>query len=481
MEKEGIKEMLETLIKVHQDSENVDFKAIWQKALFVFDANVLLDLYRLPESASNDLINVLKNEEFNSKIWIGFQVVLEFLSNRHEAISDQKNKFNTVRNLIEEAINQYDEVFDTLSRELLKLKLKQRHSLIDPDKYVSQENIYNGKVFLENFMDELSVLENKQSDVNDEDQIKKIVLDIFDGKIGKGFSKKELDEIYKIGEKRYENNIPPGYKDKSKQGSYLVEDREFIRKFGDLILWKEIIKKAGAEELSHVVLVTGDVKEDWWLEKRGKKLGARKELLNEIYTEAPKLQTFYLYDTSSFLRYAKSELNLEIRDSSISQAKDLIERSRLNRFANEEGYVFLSEVIKASASRLSGFRVGIGRSIHNLPPLKIKESVVITSLMEIFSNAIEHGIHNYVGVQAKNRGKIYLLRFKNRIGSQVSNNNIEKSEVTSKNRGFGLDSIQEMMSREGIDMHIETTQKNFTLELYVPKYLFYSEIHEEDT
>ena len=101
--------------------------------------------------------------------------------------------------------------------------------------------------------------------------------------------------------------------------------------------------------------------------------------------------------------------------------------------------------------------------------------------MEIFSNAIEHGIHNYVGVQAKNRGKIYLLRFKNRIGSQVSNNNIEKSEVTSKNRGFGLDSIQEMMSREGIDMHIETTQKNFTLELYVPKYLFYSEIHEEDT
>lgn len=82
--------MIETLLKIHTDSEGVDFKRIWGEGIFVFDSNVLLDLYRLPESATKDLIGVLSNKGFNKKIWIGFQVLLEFLSNRHEAISDQK-------------------------------------------------------------------------------------------------------------------------------------------------------------------------------------------------------------------------------------------------------------------------------------------------------------------------------------------------------------------------------------------------------
>lgn len=469
--------MLETLLKVHQDAENIDFKSMWSEGLFVFDANVLLDLYRLPESASNDLINVLKNTDFNSKIWIGFQVILEFLNNRHEAISDQKNKFNTVRGLVEDAIIQYDEVFDSLSKELSKLKLKQRHSLIDPEKFITEDKISSGKAFLDAFIEELSILENKQSDVNDVDKMKDIVLKIFEGKIGESLSKKDLEEIYKFGEKRYDNNIPPGYKDKAKQGAYKVEDKDFSRKYGDLILWKEIVKKAGEGDHHHVVLVTGDVKEDWWLEKRGKKLGPRKELLNEIYTEAPNLKTFYMYDTSSFLRYAKSELSLEISDSSISQAKDLIERSRRNRFAHEEGYVFLPEMIKSSAAQISGFRIGIGRSVNALPPVKIREPALYASLMEIFHNAIHHGTQNYIGVQAKKRGEHVLLRFKNRIDPATT---IEAGGVdsVSEARGYGLDSVAEIMSKEGIDVHVVTSQKSFVVEFYVPIDQFYSDTGE---
>jgi hypothetical protein len=475
--------MLETLLKIHTDSKSLDFKEVWKNGIFVFDSNVLLDLYRLPESASRDLINVLKNETFNKKVWIGFQVILEFLSNRHEAISDQKNKFNTVKTLIDEALIQYEDVFETLSKELSKLKLKQRHSLIDPDKFLTPENVANGRRFLELFIEELSVLENKQSDVNDDDNIKDIVLNIFDGKIGEGFSKKELDEIYKLGEKRYENSIPPGYKDKTKQGSYTVEDREFVRKYGDLILWKEILRKASSEDISHVVLVTGDVKEDWWLEKRGKKLGPRKELLNEIYSEAPNLKTFYLYDTSSFLRYAKSELRLDISDTSINQAKDLIERSRRNRFAHEEGYISLPEFIKSSTSRIGGFRVGVGRSVHDLPPLKIKESVFYSTLMEIFQNAIVHGIQNYVGIQAKRRGDVILLRFKNKVSPSAPaapSNEIIYGASESSSRGRGLAGVREWMSKNGIDVHIAGTQKSFVVELYIPVNLFYNEVSGED-
>ncbi|RAP55658.1 PIN-like domain-containing protein [Oleiagrimonas sp. MCCC 1A03011] len=467
--------MLETLLKIHKDLETLDFKEVWKDGIFVFDSNVLLDLYRLPEPASSDLIKALSNEEFNKKVWIGFQVILEFLSNRYEAISDQKNKFNTVRGLIDEAITQYDEVFENLSKQLDKLRLKQRHSLIDPDKFITQDNIIGGRSFLEEFVDELSVLENKQSDVNDEDKIKDIVLGIFDGKIGEGFTKKELEEIYKLGEKRYENNVPPGYKDKAKQGSYKVEDREFVRKYGDLILWKEILRKASSENIPHIVLVTGDVKEDWWLEKRGKKLGPRKELLNEMYSEAPNLKTFYLYDTSIFLKYAKSELRLDISDSSISQAKDLIERVRRNRFAREEGYIFIPEFIKSPVSQMSGFRVGIGRSVYNLPPVKIKESAFYSALIEIFQNAIEHGIQNYVGVQAKKRGGVILLRFKNKVSPTSSGREDNDVSSNSVSRGLGLNGIMEWMSKDEIDIHIVESQKSFVVEMHIPISLFYFE------
>jgi len=468
--------MLEVLLRTHRDPDEIDFNLLWKNGLFVFDSNVLLDLYRLPESASNDLIGVLRDEELRQRIWIGFQVMLEFLSNRHEAISDQKNKFNTVRSLLEEASGQYDEVFEKLSEELAKLKLKQRHSLIDPDKFITPDKIAEGRAVIEDFIRELSVLESKQSDVNDRDQIKDVVIDIFSGKIGDGFARKELEEIYKAGEKRYEANIPPGFKDKSKQGSYLVQDREFVRKYGDLILWKEIIRKANTDQISSVVLVTGDVKEDWWLEKRGKKLGPRKELLNEIYSEAGCVQNFYMYDTASFLKYAKSHLKASVQDSSISQAKDLIEKSRQSRAVSEEGYVFLPDCIRLAASRTEKVRVGIGRSVHNLPPIKLDYATFFQCLAEIFHNALHHGIHDYVGVQAKDRGESIVLRFKNKkLASPPPSvlSSIGTEPVSFQGRG--LHAVQDLMSKEGVAVGTAVTEKSFTVELFLVKSKF---LHE---
>jgi hypothetical protein len=410
----------------------------------------------------------------SQRIWIGFQVIVEFLNNRHEAISDQKNKFATVRNLLEEASAQYDRVFATLGTELGKLKLKQRHSLIDPDKFITEDNIATGKIFIEDFLTELLILENKQSDVNDRDQIKDIVLKIFDGKIGEAFSRKELDEIYKNGEKRYENNVPPGYKDKSKQGAYTVGDSELVRKFGDLILWKEIIKKAKAENIASVVLVTGDVKEDWWLEKRGKKLGARKELLNEIYTDAPCVKNFYMYDTASFLRHAKSRLKAEVKDSSITQAKDLIEKGRQSRVVAEEGYIFLPDLIKLAASHTPILKVGIGRSVHSLPAAKLNGTVFLDCLFELYENVIHHGIHQYVGVQAKDRGDNILLRFKNKISPTATTFHNDLGEMASSLQGStGLKKIRDYMDREGIPLSLVRTEKTYTLEFSIPKSRFF--------
>jgi len=73
---------MDKLIRIHRDPEQLDFKKLWAEGIFVFDSNVLLDLYRLPVSARKDLIGIFESDKFKDRIWIGFQVILEFLNNR---------------------------------------------------------------------------------------------------------------------------------------------------------------------------------------------------------------------------------------------------------------------------------------------------------------------------------------------------------------------------------------------------------------
>src|SRR4051812_46624693 len=55
---------------------------------------------------------------------------------------------------------------------------------------------------------------------------------LFDGKTGAPFTEAEIDKISREGEHRYKAQIPPGFKDRSKDGR---------DKYGDLLIWKQII------------------------------------------------------------------------------------------------------------------------------------------------------------------------------------------------------------------------------------------------
>jgi len=53
------------------------------------------------------------------------------------------------------------------------------------------------------------------------------------------YTKERLEEIYKIGKIRYDQKIPPGFKDKDKDGT---------RKFGDLVLWFKSLTKLNQQK-----------------------------------------------------------------------------------------------------------------------------------------------------------------------------------------------------------------------------------------
>ncbi|CAM3086025.1 hypothetical protein PAT01_32230 [Pseudoalteromonas atlantica] len=471
------------LLKTHQDSEEIDFDVIWKEGTFVFDSNVLLDLYRLPESASADLIKVLNSKDFNPRVWIGFQVILEFLNNRHSTIGDQKGRFNEVKKLVGDSIMKFDEAIADLKTSLKKLKLNERHSVIEPDKFITDENITKSKTFLQEFINELNDLEIKHPDVHQKDKFKDVVLNIFEGKIGEAFTKDELNDIYETAEDRYQKKIPPGYLDFKKDGSYFVGELEFIRKYGDLLLWREIIKKAESDGIEHLVLVTGDVKEDWWLKKRGKNLNARLELLNEIYSSLPNLKSFYLYDTSSFLKNAKSQLNLDISEATIEQANELVSENSIPK-SDSKHSVNLYNAIAATKDFFDTLKTSIHPAIKTIPHVNSDINIICAAFAEIFQNVEYHSLDKkltitpsedllYININFTNNvdkgAEEYFT--KNRLGEKID----LATDDPSLYRGFGLPEVRNSLLKYGIRTKYQFENNKFSLQLKFPKTICYQQ------
>lgn len=466
---------LDNLLKTHQDSEELDFETIWKEGTFVFDSNVLLDLYRLPESASDDLIKVLKSKNFNPRIWVGFQVILEFLNNRHNTIGDQKSKFNEVKILINEALSKFDTTIQELQQSLNKLKLNERHSVIEPDKYITQKNIADSKKFLDKFVKELDDLEKDHPDVHQTDKFKQTVLAIFEGKVGDAFTEEELKEIYENGESRYKKKIPPGFKDDKKDESYFVNGLEFKRKFGDLLLWHEIIQKANIDKIKHLVLVTGDVKEDWWLKKRGKNLNARLELLDEIYSKSPELQSFYMYDTSSFLRNAKTYLDLDISEDTIEQTNDLIRvnNKKTNFYDKKDGLADFIEIVKFLSNKFDDLKVYIHSSVELIPPILIPEFVPFLVISEIFGNASQHSSDKVLQITASLVADSHIdITFRNKV--KIFSSDDKSGTWTKENsqkdpaRGHGLRAITNELKSIGAMTYSTFDDYHYSLTIRFP-------------
>jgi len=293
-----------------------EFAALWSRGTFVIDANVLLNLYRYPKDASSDLLAALS--KLQERLWMPYQAALEYQENRLIVIGEQISKYDGVRKVLNDVPN-------SLKAGLDKLQIKKRHSSINADQLL--ETISKT---LSEFKAQLDELEREQLGVTGPDTLRDEIDRLFAGRIGAPpANQEELEEIYKTGTERYANEIPPGYLD-DKEGSHRHHDLSFSRKFGDLVIWEELIKCARSRDQKDVVLVTDDDKSDWWsvVESRGKKtIGPRRELIEEIRKRAG-VDVFYMYSSEGFLTYAKEYLGTELKAASIHQVRDVSRRAR---------------------------------------------------------------------------------------------------------------------------------------------------------
>ncbi|MCG3873578.1 PIN-like domain-containing protein [Psychrobacter sp. Ps7] len=317
---------MQELFKGYYSLTEQDLNELWKNAVFVFDTNVLLNLYRYQSSTRDSLIKVI--EGFSERVWIPYYVGLEFQNNRLNVISKQYNRYSELEDIVSKSVTD-------MQTKVNNLQLKKRHSNIDPDKLI--EIIES---FKSNMSTEIDGFKEMSMDINSLDTIREKIDELFYGKIGKApKNQEEIDKITKEGAIRYKYRIPPGFRDNKKD---LNEDESshnkhenvyYERKYGDLIIWKQIIKHAKESGLTDIIFITDDNKSDWWLKKSGKTIGARPELINEI-TEEANVERFHMYTMENFLSYANEKMGAKVEEEVIQEVRNISSNNNLEKHSN---------------------------------------------------------------------------------------------------------------------------------------------------
>ena len=276
----------------HPDDD--DFSNLWKNCIFVFDASVLLNIYRYTPATRDGFIDILG--KISHRLWIPHQAALEYQQNRLNEINRQLLAYDDVQKSLESNKNNI----------LTHLKSFSRHPYIIVGNFIDKiDSTFN------EINEELNIQKGEHPNLLDKDNLRETITYLLEGKVGTAFSHDELKKIYKEGKERYEQNIPPGYKDQKKEG---------MKKFGDLILWCQIIDFAKSKQ-KPVILIIDDKKDDWWLKFNGKIISPHPELINEMFSKAS--VKFYMYQSSQFMEHAKVYLKSHISKDSIDEVRDI--------------------------------------------------------------------------------------------------------------------------------------------------------------
>lgn len=268
----------------HPDSSFFD--ALFKDAIIVLDTNILLDLYRVSPNTSKELIDIIK--KLDARIWIPYHVASEYHKDLFTVIEGQINKYKDATNAIE-----------AIRKTFLE---KRSHPFLTDELHSKATTVFDELLkFFDTQMNELE-------DIIMNDSVKDELCKLLDSKIGESFNSDELGKIYQDGEERFKNDTPPGFMDKKKPGN---------EKYGDLVIWKEILRKS-KEESKPVLFVTDDTKKDWFIYFRGKTYGPNPLLMKEFKNVTG--QEVYIYTLESFLAHSE-KLKIKVTSTTLDEIK----------------------------------------------------------------------------------------------------------------------------------------------------------------
>lgn len=416
-DKETMIEMFKGYIK-YSDEE---YKRIWKEAIIVVDTNILLNLYRYSEPARETMLNIFKSVK--DRMWIPYQVGKEFFKNKDKVIFETLDEYDKLLNTLSKYINKAKEEVNHKKDNRLKVKEKINDILDENIKQIEQL---------------LKTEQEEKKQILSEDNIEKIVLEIFNDNIGIDFSEDESQKVREEGIRRKDNDIPPGYKDKEKKEN------------GDYYIFYSIVQKS-KQNAKDIIFITDDEKEDWFNKYNGENHGARNELLDEFYHETGQL--LLMYTTDGFVkaynknidkkRIDKKIIN-EFKNSRIFINEENIPRNFSERLLKEIEHDYLNFVAlnNNSFEHRSNYDVNIR--------LNAKEEALIEAIKE------NKKFKEY------NLNKIYSVYLESKIRLSENNSEIETRRIYSNLRK-NINKHILMLSKEDEDIDTKLIDRLYAL------------------
>lgn len=267
-----------------------EFKEIWEKDIIIaFDTSALIDIYFFSSETIVDILEKL--EIIIEKTWIPNQVYIEFIRNHKEKHESAFAKHDKLKGDFTKSINLFKKEIENLFKHYKKYNLPKMDILKAEINDDSERILLNLEKYKKELKDEIE----KHKALLKKDKIKEFLEKMrMDNKIGNKYIMPELLKIYEEGERRYKYKIPPGYEDLEKD----KRDSTKTQKFGDLIIWKQIIDKCKKENKS-LIFITNDKKEDW----TEKNKEPRTELIEEFKYNCNENIDFYMLSFEKMYKY----------------------------------------------------------------------------------------------------------------------------------------------------------------------------------
>lgn len=321
--------------------EEIDEKALFENSIIFFDTSSLLDMYYFTDENLVELESKLFNS-LKERLWITYQSEFEFLKNKEKVKLKPVDSYNSLLNKIkgnsdsghiEEMQNSLKSIENSLSNTLKghiktireKVSKNNKHPYLEEAPFsVFDIHLLDFEKHLLDFKTKFELL--KEELIKNIDSQKETFSDLENDKIlplvEKYFrvtnepSFNELSQYVEEGEFRYKNTLPPGYLDNDQKIGF--------QKYGDLIVWKEIIRYA-QEVQKDIILVINDVKEDWWYIDNKKNIAPRYELIKEFKDIVN--SKFWMYEIGDFLYKANKYISTSIKDETIEDIIAIYEKS----------------------------------------------------------------------------------------------------------------------------------------------------------
>jgi hypothetical protein len=206
-------------------------------------------------------------DKLADQLWVPQQVIVEFWHNREKVLQDARDTDKTARELTD----QRDKVIATFRGWASRVKLPEDRKEYFIDIFLSA---------YANVIDGVSKLADKDAsefarNTNRDPVIAKLEK-ILSGRVGNALETAKYQEALAESKRRADIRQPPGYRDAAKAGEASA---------GDYLIWIQVLLEAQRIPRD-VLIVTGDVKDDWWRREHGELRGPRPELAEEIRSVA---------------------------------------------------------------------------------------------------------------------------------------------------------------------------------------------------